>query len=527
MKRLTLIIMAGLLMLGLTQCKKEQTNTNANAEGEWVTITVKVDAGDRHIVYPGTGAVVYSDGDKIYVGNNGHYVGTLTYNDGAFSGQIQSPSTADYLHFYFIGGEYTGTLNAGTTESFDWSIADQSDKLPVLSYGHSTQKYTDDNATYGCTLENQCALVKFSLAEGTSAAVTVGGMHTVASINFADGTIVATSTTGNITLYSESAESTTSKWAILLPQDAVKGAAVTVGGNDNYTAYVPAVTANMYYTKGVSITEPIDPYFTVNESGKRVYFAPGNLQFNPAEPAWRFAEHQWDFVGSDNIPNITGDGDGWIDLFCWGTSGFFDLYGDFGPLDYDKDADQYGNGSNDISHTEYDWGSNWDRIGYGENYQDVYVEEPHYTMTKDEWNYLLNSNSRSGNRYAKAIVNGVPGMILLPDLWDTDFYPLNGMNAYNVSYSSNEIGESVWEEYFAPHGVVFLPAAGWRDSQLSYTQDVGGYWTGSFGAYLNQPGLAESQAYMVLFTNGNSPLSLMGSQYRNTGFAVRLVRDAD
>ena len=342
MKRLTLIIMAGLLMLGLTQCKKEQTNTNANAEGEWVTITVKVDAGDRHIVYPGTGAVVYSNGDKIYVGNNGHYVGTLTYNNGAFSGQIQSPSTADYLHFYFIGGEYTGTLNAGTTESFDWSIADQSEKLPVLSYGHSTQKYTDGNATYSCTLENQCALVEFSLTLETSDAVTVGGMLTNATIDF--GTPGITPNTDvdsdDITLYSEN---TTTKWAILLPQDAVDGATVTIGSG-NYTIDVPAIGANGYFhgtgsTPAVAIDNTPGPAHEYVDLGL------------PSGRLWATCN-----VGA-NAPEEYGD------YFAWGettpkntyTSGNYTYSAnpDILPADHDAATANWGSGWR--MPTEADW----------------------------------------------------------------------------------------------------------------------------------------------------------------------------
>ena len=78
MKKLSVIIIALTLVLGLSQCKKQTATTT---EGEKVYITVNVaDDGAKYDVYPGTGAYVFTNGDKLYVGNNGQYIGTLTYN---------------------------------------------------------------------------------------------------------------------------------------------------------------------------------------------------------------------------------------------------------------------------------------------------------------------------------------------------------------------------------------------------------------------------------------------------------------
>lgn len=39
--------------------------------------------------------------------------------------------------------------------------------------------------------------------------------------------------------------------------------------------------------------------FSVN-STQQVYFSKGNLQYQASTKTWRFAEHQWDFIGSSN-----------------------------------------------------------------------------------------------------------------------------------------------------------------------------------------------------------------------------------
>ena len=156
------------MILGLSQCKKKETPAvTPEVEGKMVHISVNAGHGDKYILYPNTGAYVFENGDKLYVGNNGKYVGTLTYSQGRFSGNIYEPSTDDYLHFYFTGDEVpsvtliTAQGGATPTTSFTVSITNQSDNLPVLSYGRSNIKYTNKTATYTCMLENKCGLVKF------------------------------------------------------------------------------------------------------------------------------------------------------------------------------------------------------------------------------------------------------------------------------------------------------------------------------------------------------------------------------
>ena len=53
---------------------------------------------------------------------------------------------------------------------------------------------------------------------------------------------------------------------------------------------------------------------------KRVVFSPGNLQYNASTDTWRFALHQWEYIGETNKNILSKTYDGWIDLFGWGTS---------------------------------------------------------------------------------------------------------------------------------------------------------------------------------------------------------------
>ncbi len=226
MKRMTYFVMAVALVLGLSQCKKEQPATPQNGQ---VRITLNVgnggNNGSRVNVDPTTSPMVtFEKGDKILVGYDGAYVGTLTHNGSQFEGSINATQNGDQpLYFYFVGNKQ-GTLEAGTT-SCTVSISDQTNELPVLSMAPSNEDYPSVGNAYSASLHNQCALVKFPLANAAGS-IKIGGMKNEATIDFASPSINPTESTGDVRLYSVS---DTEKWAILLPQEAVSNAAVTIG----------------------------------------------------------------------------------------------------------------------------------------------------------------------------------------------------------------------------------------------------------------------------------------------------------
>ncbi len=547
MKKLsTLLIITFALVLGLTQCKKKvDTIATPSDLGEAVYITVNV-SGDKHIVYPGTGAVVYGNGDKIYVGNNGKYVGTLTYADGKFSGTIYGPETTDYLHFYFVGGLETtpNTLSAGTT-SYTVSIADQSSKLPVLSYGRSTQKYTDGNATYGCTLLNKCGLVKFVPAKPTSETVEVGGMKTTATIDFANPGITPTDATGKVTLYAESNEA---KWAILLVQGEVSTPTVTIDGYISTITSVPAVTENMYYTTGVSIAMSLPGVpegaaggtanarqFSVS-GDKHVWFSQGNLQYQATTNTWQFAEHQYDYVGDaagNTAPSASQSG--WIDLFGWGTSGisgYSPIATCYQPWSTSTNNAQY-NPYGSTSTNLYDGGDNAGKADWGYNAINNGGNTGNLwrTLTSAEWEWVLGPNSGANPgtncrtsskvnniqnaRFAKATVNSKAGVIIFPDNYTHPSgvtQPTN-INGYTSNYTGNSYNTTQWSSMESA-GAVFLPAAGYRNGTSVRS-------VGSDGVYWSSTAGGASGACRVNFYSGYFNPSNSNSRY--DGYSVRLV----
>ena len=225
-------------------------------------------------------------------------------------------------------------------------------------------------------------------------------------------------------------------------------------------------------------------------SSQRVYFASGNLQYKASAKEWRFAPNPWDCI-SDANKNVSPNYSGWIDLFGWGTGN--------DPTEQSTSESNYSSFS--------DWGS---KMGGGWR-----------TLTKDEWGYVLNKrNTPSGIRYAKATVNGVHGIILLPDNWSKSAYSLKSTNDDGASYSSNNINASTWNSTFAPKGAIFLPAAGIREgSSVSYVGSRGDYWTSSSSS--------SGSEYAISVYFGDIYINPSGSNSRFRGRSVRLVRSAE
>ena len=261
-----------------------------------------------------------------------------------------------------------------------------------------------------------------------------------------------------------------------------------------------------------------------------VLFSPGNLQWSAtnggniatthavvgngtAAGTWRFAPNQWDMIGAANS-NVSSTYTGWIDLFGWGTSGYNNKY----PYMTSSTSADYGNGNNNISGTNYDWGV-YNAI-YNPKTNTTDAPGTWRTLTTDEWVYLLNTRpTLSSIRYAKATVCGIAGLIIVPDSCSSVNYPLTNVNTSGAAYTTNIIGASDWSKMEAL-GCVFLPAAGGRSgTSVSNVGSYGSYWSAT---YYN----GGSTYYMYFSSSGLNP-SCNSSYYnsRYNGNSVRLVRD--
>ncbi|MBO4577263.1 MAG: leucine-rich repeat protein [Paludibacteraceae bacterium] len=238
-------------------------------------------------------------------------------------------------------------------------------------------------------------------------------------------------------------------------------------------------------------TVTVPGYFTVGE-GKTVKFARGNLQYNPARNVWRFADYAYDIIGSGN-ENISDSYDGWIDLFGWGTGNHPTLTSTNGE-DYSMFVD---------------WGSN--AISNAGN-----VPNTWRTLTSEEWDYLFFYRENASQLYGVGTVNGVKGLIVLPDEWENlpDLNFTSG-GSNTVYYQLNVYTEADWGAMQAA-GAMFLPTSEMRDgAELVGGDDYGYYWSST------QESVGQAH-YMAFYENG---VYQNNYSYSQMGHSVRLVRD--
>ena len=242
-------------------------------------------------------------------------------------------------------------------------------------------------------------------------------------------------------------------------------------------------------------TGMINGLFSVSPT-KRVYFSKGNLQYDGTN--WKFAENQWEVLGA-NGTGATGTATNYpMDFFTWGN---IDSPTYNGTTYYTENADLSG-----IT----DWGS---RMGSG-----------WYTLSKDEWLYLFGMESsntdKSGHaryrKYFRAKVNGLPGIVLLPD----DLSGISDIPAESSRGTASNFAKTYTTDAWSAMesaGCVFLPTAGFRktDASVSHVGWSGFYWEST--AY------DAGKAYTVGFDN--TFVDPAGNFDRTFGFAVRLVID--
>ena len=475
------------------------TENGNTVQGAGASYTFPV-TGDRTLV-----AQFQANTYTINVSANPTAGGTVTGGGNSFTyNQSCTVTATPAQHYHFVNWTENGTV-VSTNASYTFNVT-----------ANRNLKANFEIDTYQIT-------VTANPANGGTVQINNGTAGSTATGTFAHGTTIQLKATAN-SGYSFS------QWNDGLAQTHN----VMVTGVATYTA--------TFTSQPQAPTGALPGKFTINASGDKVYFSKGNLQYRASTNTWRFAENQWDFVGTQNPYSGNAGGtvsgsdnyyisqtyNGWIDLFGWGTSGYHDS-GDPYNVNYqpwststaqvNQDYNYYGYGpSTNIpspnltgSSANYDWGvyntisgttGSWRTLKGGPNNDD------------NEWYYIFNRrNTASGIRYAKAQVAGVNGVILLPDDWSTSTYSLSNTDTPDASFSSNFINASQWTA-LEDAGAVFLPAAGNRLGTSVYNVGSGGsYWSasyyGSYGARL------VGFDYTYLGTGNYSD--------RCRGFTVRLV----
>ncbi len=450
------------------------------------------------------------------------------------------------------------TVNFPTTQTYDASVNALSGNTLMAGYASvpsGEEKIVFQMRNLGAVLKlhltadasatnKRASRIEFSTTDGALAgefevdntsdpAVTATANSTqTLTVNLTDGTNNYIDITSGADIY------------VILPPMASKNLTMrvynTAGGKSSKTVSSTTLARRNIYTNTVSDLCFCEcgggsPYFSVS-STERVVFAPGNLQYQASTGTWRFAEHQWDYIGNaagnTTVASSRATQADWIDLFGWGTSGWNNGNYFYQPYDNSNSTSSpytssngYGYGPTDGSTYTYgltgayanaDWGV------YNRNALNATLPAAEQgdwrTPTKDEWVYILNTRTTcSGVRYAKATVNGVAGLIIVPDNWDNTTNTLNSTNTANASFTANTISTAAdWTNNYEAAGCVFLPAAGYRRGTTVY-------YAGSDGSYWSSTYYDSSSAYYLNFGSGG--VSPGRDSRRYLGRSVRLVKN--
>lgn len=219
-------------------------------------------------------------------------------------------------------------------------------------------------------------------------------------------------------------------------------------------------------------TGAVNGQFSVSDT-KKVYFSQGNLQY---VGTWQFAELQWERFGANQR-------DDHRDLLGWGTK---------------SNPNNVSGNNSDYSWSE--WGENTITNG----------TTGYRTLTAEEWGYLLRREGKS----ALATVNGVHGIVFLPDSWS-----LPGGCSFTAGDGSGWTTNTytVWQwTSMETNGAVFLPCVGLRDNEnVQYIDDFPNYWSSS--EY-------NAESASILDYSGSIKVAVCP---KKGGAGVRLVKDAD
>jgi hypothetical protein len=598
MKRLSTIIMALALVLGMSQCKKQETPTTGNTTpsnpGVHITVNVgdqdgkdgKDNNGEKHNIAPDYGLFAFTQGDVLYVGHDNKYVGTLTFNGACFDGTIYPNATAtDKLHFYFLGNAaVTGTPTEGETTSLSISIADQSGNLPVLSYGPSEQNYSAANTSYSATLKNKCALVKLSLVNPTTEPVTLSGVPTVATVNFANPTLETAIATdledlNDITLRYVTTWNPDLRWVILLPGTDLADVVTVAEGVESVMANNTHITSGLTLNNPAPVPDPPAAAYAVKTSGgtltqfsvsanKKVYFSRGNLKADFTSggyaEGWSFHDTQFGEVAGPTM-NLDNPNDKYYyvhqqsgsntnnpaapngiifinhqnygDRFTWGYFSSITLA-----------TTEYVHSEEDLSKTAAvakDWGCVFtENSQEGGNWR---------TLSANEWIYLFNGPStvrgdkrflrvRMTNFYVNPINNSWNeecwGVFVFPDNYQgsnlTGTYSFNSNTLNQIDYSDANSNADVAQ--MLNDGAVFLPCVGYRydDRYYDYVYYRGETIGAGIGYYWSSTHIDGTTNYAKALkfvvrgggTNSTTGVSIVDLP-RNYGYCVRLVWDAN
>lgn len=507
MKSTRIILMAlclTALTWGGTSCKKDKDIHN---QGEKMTISAGIDqtsvGNTKTFLCPTASGVLvkWSAGEKFKLFGNGSTQGeefVMVSGAGQQSAQFEGTvpaGGAPYFAAYPSNGTFNGSntftfampatiqyvaeTKAGTSDNF---ISLQQHNAPMVGKLADGEKLQFHNAmsTIFLDLKGGAKITKIVLTDlsGNSSlngtlTVTVDGEGKVASSTLAGGTSNLTLDLGDgVTLDKDKY----SMFCFPVPEGAFAGAEGSK--NVKIDIYDMTNTVIMTIEKGLQegvhangayqvVENKVRPIvssgeFTVNAAGvgtRTIYFTHGNLWYDGSE--FHFEDEQWIASTNDWSTNHLGH-------FFWGN-------------DVTTAVSQNGPSSmGGRLFTNLQTGSDSQRYKPNPNFTVEGQANKFVVIGFDDYGTLLARTSTVGS-YGKPLwgmgtVNGVKGIILLPDTWNAKTHSSFEYGAEKCNKNNFTIDQ--WED-MEYEGAVFLPIAGYGDNGKSKISEAleGEYWS--------------------------------------------------
>lgn len=552
MKKVYTFILSGAAILAVVACNKEVQveEKPQNNEPVYETLSVKVGAETKVSLGTGDTKSVFEENDQIAVYTPAGFQTCLVDGEGKISVDISGGARSNYAVYY--NGSTAPTTTDGLTISLPASytyaqVSGNKNPVPMVAMNVSSDPADMTFYAVGTLFR---VTVKAIPSDATGLVFQfpgnkVNGTFTVTNPGTSTPSVATTapgSGEDKVTVTFEAGTATEMTLNIPLPTGDYDDVYITPVGGETKVASARHIKAGGYTAnraQGKQFTTTLVS-FTINDSGDKVIFAPGNLVYDKGN--WRFHANQYDKC-------FTSDGDvsghytssGTFDLFGWGSSGI-DLTGTdktwiyYQPWSQKSDA-EYATAGSGTTEDPYVYEapiSPNNTFGYGPAYPNNlgvgdwgyntisgYASGDWRTPTKEDWDAFFDKESiYDVTRMDAGTVAGVCGLIILPD----DFIDPKTSSArasgafvtpHDNSYNQNVYTAEAWKA-MENAGAVFLPCEGYRNgTTIQSSINYGQYWTSTAGDSDN--------ASRLLFRHGRTYNTV--SKHRNHGRAVRLVRD--
>lgn len=496
--------------------------------------TLRVNTDDNLPIHYTQEGVAYIGTDEIPTGNHYPYVAVFGHNSGCqvsgnvVTGWADVASEYDYCYAETFGGT---------------NLLKEKVYAPMMGY------IPNEAAGNNFSMKNLCGILRFSLKASTTEYLVVQSINVSSQGGDIAGRVTCTwNTTDNqpasVQLSTEEGHHSNMiqvdglkrpvapdfTTVCNIPIAPVSGAKLTItitcSSPSGYVTFTREQNGNIFsiarnelitlqsdldnggWTRNESactyLPQAATHYFSV-DTATYIEFSSGNLQYSPLNRVYRFAPHQYDFIGAANA-NVSATYAGWIDLF-----GFHG--GDNASYATDNIITDDAADNNHYKGTLIDY---------------IYTCANGWRVpTGNELTRII-SDSRMSGSWPLAWVRGriteggqvlVNGLILFPD----NFVCPEGITLTRNTngYTENTLTLSTWAT-LEQAGCVFLPAGGYRKGQSVYEYENGIPYGARYGSCTHQSNNVNSANVTYLIFNKNSCNTEASNKF--IGRSIRLVR---